>query len=105
MEWYPWDDNKVDWEVKEVGAIWDVVEVLAVWMSAPWDPKHPWRWGVALEGKTYPVGPYTEGRIWAAWGTASGKMEAMELAEERALTLLRALPREWVKIWGEDLPF
>jgi len=105
MEWHLVDDAKMDWGAKSVGALWDSVEVLALWTAAPWDPARPWRWGVALEGKTFPLCPSQKALIWAAWGTASGELEAMERAEEAALGLLRALPREWVRVWEEDPPF
>jgi hypothetical protein len=105
MEWHRMDEAKWDWGSKAVGALWDAVEVVAVWVAAPWDPAHPWRWGVALEGKTFPVGPSQKARIWAAWGTAAGELEAMERAEAEALALLEALPKGWARVWGEDPPF
>jgi len=105
MEWHRMDEAKVDWGQKSVGALWDAVEVLAVWVAAPWDAERPWRWGVALEGRTFPLGPSEKARVWAAWGAAAGEGEAMERAEEAALALLRGLPRGWVRVWEEDPPF
>jgi len=104
MEWYRMDEAKVDWDEESVGVLWNQVEVLAVWMTAPWDAERPWRWGVVLEGDTFPLGPSPEAHIWVAWGTAAGWFEAMESAVEVARALLRALPREWVRVWGDDLP-
>jgi len=95
---YRWDE--LEWEARSLGNLWDSVDVLAVWMAAPWDPAYPWRWGVALEGRAHPLGPYQGGRVWAMWGTARSKGEARDKAEVQALVFLRALPREWVRLDG-----
>jgi len=103
MEWY-----RGELKTHVVGEFLGV-RVLVGWGPAPWDSDWPWRWAVLLQGGTLDrdTPPPTWARIVASWNAARTEAEARSKAEAKALTLLRALPREWTAIEGEDplLPF
>jgi hypothetical protein len=89
-------------EEQRVGSIWDV-DVIAAWCEFP-DGGHRYRYAVILEGKSFPLW-FHEGRVFLVWDRARTEGEAREKALEMAESLLRALPREWVRIEDEDPPF
>jgi len=69
------------------------VQVLAVWWPVPADTRWPWRWGVALEGRSLDdFAPFPHTRILASYNDARTEEEARTRAVEQARALLESLP-------------